>query len=556
MGDVLQIPYCCYSKVNIGHLAGDIGESASLGLPHSWVSSVSESFSEELKMQQSWEISFRLARSPGVPLYRQLAGCVVERVDKGLLAPGAVLPGTRALAKSLGVHRNTVKAAYDELLAAGWVSTAPSRGTFIAAERPRSGRSTDTRLKNDGPGESAEPHPRPEVNGVEWAAPPIAYCRTLVCSDGLPDPRLAPMAELSRAVRRALRSKRAIGVQDPRGNAGLRAAIAEMLRTSRSIRAEKDEIVLTGGRGMGLFLVAQALLSERAAVAVEQPGNQAAWRIFEECGLRVIGIPVDSRGLRTDYLERCAGVSAVYVTPARQYPTTVSMSLERRERLLAWCRKTGALIIEDDYDSEFAFESAPLPPLASMDPAASLVHIGTISRMFAPSVESGFIRARRPLATRLGRLRHIIGCDSQRVLEAALYEMAADGMLRRHLRRLRDVYRERRDQLALALRQEFGSRLKFELPEGGLAMWVEVPAEIDTCKWAESARRLGVRFSPSADYRLDRSPRGGIRIGYGAFSSPELLTMAATLRRSLPADGTRISIATQKDSDQFRRCIA
>lgn len=501
-------------------------------------------------MQEPWEINFTLARSPGVPLYLQVAGSVLDRLEKGLLAPGAPLPGTRSLAKSLGVHRNTVKAAYDELVAGGWVSTAPSRGTFIAAgtSRPGGGRQSGAARISIGTVADSEI--------VGCAPPPLPYRRTVVCTDGLPDPRLAPAAELARAIRRALRSPKTWGANDPRGNADLRAAIAEMLRTSRSIPAAPGEIIVSGGRRMSLFLVAQALLSEGSAVAVEQPGNKAAWEVFEQCGLRVVGVPVDGEGLRTDFLENCAGVSALYVTPARQYPTAVSMSPERREHLLSWSRKTSALIIEDDYDSEYQFEGAPMLPLAAMDAQASIAHIGSISRMFAPAVHSGYIRACNSAAARIARLRNTTGCDGDRIVEAALFELATDGVLRRHNRRVRSIYRERRDQLALALRQEFGNRLKFALPGGGLGMWVEPPAEIDTRAWAESGRRRGLRFAPSMEYRLDRLPHGGVRIGFAAFSNEELVTVAAALKRSLPESDVPIPPAIQEEGSQFRRCTA
>jgi len=490
-------------------------------------------------MAQSWETHFRLERSPGVPLYRQVASNVVKRVGSGLLVPGMALPGTRSLAKSLGVHRNTVKAAYDELLADGWVSTAPSRGTFIAAELARQQGGRDA------------------ASGAANSTGQLAYRRTLVCNDGLHDPKLTPATELGRALRRAVRSPRVWTEADIRGHAGLRAAIAEMLRSNRAIAATPEEILITGGRRISLCMVARALLTEGSTVAIEQPGNKAAWEIFSQCGLRVVGVPVDAEGLRVDCLEACGKVSAVYVTPSRQYPTAVSMPLQRRERLVSWCRKTGALIIEDDSDCEFEFDGAPMPALASMDTRVATIHIGTISGMFAPAIDSGYIRAPRSSTVRLARMGRLAGLCNDRIVEAALFDLAADGVLRRYLRRVRDVYRERRDQFALALRKEFGCRLRFDLPGGGLAVWMTPCAEIDTRRWAACAHRLGVRFAPATEYLLDRSPMGGIRIGFATFSNEELAAVAATLRRSFP-DGNAQTAAKsgQDDGSQLRRCTA
>lgn len=513
-------------------------------------------------MQQPWDVNFQLERTHGTPLYRQVVGSVVERVGKGLLPPGTILPGTRSLAKVLGVHRNTVKAAYDELLASGWVNTAPSRGTFIAAAVPDRGKdpssqSVTAEVRNGRSGIAVHREADKSASAAAIDVPAqLAYRRALICTDGSVDPRLAPTVEFARAFRRALRTQEGCGAQDWRGHAGLRASIAERLRSSRSMPVVADEILVTTGQRMSLYLIARALLPQGSTIAVEQPGNKAAWHAFAQCGLRIVGIPVDAKGIRTDWVANCAGIGAVYVTPACQYPTTVPLSPERRSRLLDWSRRTGALIIEEDLDSEFVFDGSPTIPMAAMDSRATVISVGSFSRIFSPEIEPGYVRASRAAIHRLARLRLAIGRNGDRLMEAALFELAAEGVLRRYLRRVRKIYRERRDRTALCFREEFGDRVKISIPAGGLAIWIELDPVIDTRAWAESALRLGVRFTSSSEYRLDHSPHGGIRVGFAALTNEELKTVAARLRRCLPERSQRYTKGIQQKDSQIRRCIA
>ena len=512
-------------------------------------------------MQQAWKLSFQLERTSTVPLYRQVADSVADRVGKGLLAPGTPLPGTRSLAKSLGVHRNTAKAAYDELLAGGWISTAPSRGTFVS-HTPPVPRVSDSRIVEEHLTKraatpvacAASSFPFGETESVFAGLP---YRCALVCTDGAPDSRLAPVPELLRALRRALKSQRSWIEHDPRGYPGLRTSIAEMLRVSRAIPAEPEEIMVTGGQRMSVYLFTRALLVDRSCIAVEQPGNKAVWQIFVQCGLRVLGVPVDSEGVSVDWLVSHPEVDAVYVTPAHQYPTTVPMSLSRRKKLLNWARESGTLIIEDGAGCEFDSDNCgPLPALAGMDVHASIVHMGPVTRVFSPSIECGFIRASRAMVSRLSRERALFGRAGDRPMEAALFDLAAEGVLRRHLRRAHNLYQERRDHMALCLKREFGNRLRFSIPRGDLAMWLEPEPALDTREWSQAARRQGVRFAPSSDYWINGLGQGGIRIGFASFSHEELAAVASTLRRCLPVAEKEYSGGNSQESTQFRRCIA
>jgi GntR family transcriptional regulator/MocR family aminotransferase len=513
-------------------------------------------------MHPSWNVNFRLERMPGKPLYRQVATTVMERVGNGILAPGSPLPGTRTLARSLGVHRNTIKAAYDDLMAAGWVSISPSRGTFISHQLPARSSDNANRSETGVLQDKVESFSHrlalteltrsPEKQVTETPA----SCCVPAWNEGLPDARLAPVSELGRALRRALKSRNVWASSDEPFSASLRAMIAETLRSSCSIPAVNEEILLTRSPRMSLHLIARTLLSDRATIAVEHPGNRAAIEIFEECGLNVLHVPVDRKGILVDRLANYSKVEAVYVTPRRQYPTTVCMAPERREQLLQWSRTTGGLIIEDDYDAEFEFDGLSMPPLAAADARLPVIYMAPCSRIFSPAVEPGYIRATRSVISRLSRMRSVIGCQSDRLLETAFFELTSDGVLRRHLRRVRSVYRERRDQCALSLKQEFGNRISFTIPHGGLAIWVNVVGGTDSRERDESAQRFGNRFVSTLDGVLGSTAIGGLRLGFAAYSQNELATRIKELGRHLSQRQERILEGSLKQRTQFRRCIA
>jgi len=495
-------------------------------------------------MLRSWEMNFSFKASSDSPIYLQLADSVADKIGRGLLSPGSPLPGTRTLAKSLGIHRNTVSAAYEELIAHGWAAAAASRGTFITGEIPlRRIRAEEVRPRTSG--RTKVTAAKPAVNSTP-ARPRLcepASAQVYTCTDGASDIRLTPICELSGAMRRAMKMQRNLVGADERGTARLRSCIAEMLRLSRGISASKDEVITTRGRQMGLYLTARAILAPGSVIAVEQPGNRMAAEAFRMCHAKVVGIPVDHEGIVVGHLHELSAtqrIDAVYVTPQHQYPTTVSMSNRRRDALLQWARQNNAIIIEDDYDHEFEYAGSPLLPLASKASAVNIIHIGSFSRIFDSSVKLGYVRASREIIQRMAEIRTVIDRQGDAVLESAFVELIQDGHVRRHIRKVRDIYRNRRDLFVTMLHREFGDRLRIEVPTGGLALWLQPVPAIDTQQWAKAAQRNGIVFQPAQEYRVDGTAGEmveGIRIGFASANESELARITLGLRRSLPVSG-------------------
>jgi GntR family transcriptional regulator/MocR family aminotransferase len=473
---------------------------------------------------RSWELGIELDASSSLPMFLQIARAVADGVRAGRLRPGDPLPGSRTLAGTLKVHRNTALAAYRELEAEGWITTSAARGTFISRalpdRRPRSFAAVPERRATPvAPGFELRPD---QVPLAHVPRPGVVHL-----SGGAPDPRLFPSAALARAFRRALRlhARTLLDYGDPRGLAKLREALAAMLRNVRGLSASADTIQLTRGSQMGLDLVARALLQPGDVVAVEAYGYKMAWEAFRRTGARLVPVPVDGDGIDLDRLEALAQAErlrAVYVTPHHQYPTTVLLSPGRRLRLLELARKKRFAILEDDYDHEFHYDGRPVLPLASADRSGTVVYLGTLSKILAPALRIGFVVAPPPVVEKLAHLRMFVDRQGDQLTEYAVAELLEDGEVQRHARRSRKIYQGRRDALCASLRRRLGASVSFQVPSGGSALWLKVSPELDARKWAECAIRNGVDLLPAWNFAFDGKPHPYFRLGYAHFSETEL----------------------------------
>ncbi|HUS67644.1 MAG TPA: PLP-dependent aminotransferase family protein [Kofleriaceae bacterium] len=472
----------------------------------------------------AWTLQLSLRPEEKTPAFLQIVRAVSAAVRAGRLRPGQRLPGSRALAASLGVHRNTVIAALAELEAEGWIEAQQGRGTFVSraiaeerAARPRTGAGLATRPSYDVPPAvgAAAPARAPRPAGV------------LDLSGGVPDLRLVPAAPLWRAYRRVLGrgARELLDYGDPRGLPRLRAALAEMLAATRGLAVGHDDLLITRGSQMGLSLVARALVRPGDAVAVEALGYRPAWDALRAAGARLVPVPVDRHGLDVEQLARASArrrLRAIYVTPHHQYPTTAVMAAARRIHLLDLARTRGFAVIEDDYDNEFHYDGRPVLPLASADPAGSVVYVGTLSKVLAPALRVGYVVAPAPVLDALAALRATTDGQGDSVTEAAVAELLEDGEVARHVRRVRRVYQARRDAMAAALRRRLAGALDFDVPAGGLALWARAARGLDVDAWAARAAAAGVLVTPGRHYDFEGRSRPFLRIGYARLVEREL----------------------------------
>lgn len=544
-------------------------------------------------VQVMWSISRVLSKptTSDAALFVRIADAIAGDIRRGALRAGDRLPSTRALARDLEVNRNTVVAAFDELIAQGWLATEGARGTRVSADLPpltpldapaeggarpdvagvrRAEKTSRTSLpslravhpkgtREKGPPRAVQPadtgergrssrratHASDKRVASVHASPGFALRDVAIAttpfgtepteyhaSIGVPDTRLVPHALLARAYRRALLArggKANLDYGSPYGTTRLREAIAVYLR-GRGLSVGTDNVMITRGSQMAIDLAARAVLRTGEVAAVEELGYQPAWRALEEAGAKLVGVPVDASGLVVDDIPKKARV--LYTTPHHQYPTTVLMSSARRMALLTHARANGMAIIEDDYDHEFHFEGRPVPPLAAMDPS-NVIYVGTLSKILAPGLRLGFVAAHANVIERLARLRLVVDRQGDHVLESAVAELVEDGAIARHARKMRRVYLERRDVLAMALRRELGDALTFDVPVGGMSMWARVAKGIDIDRWKQRAFEEGVAVAFARDFAQDRRARPFVRLGFAHLAPRELVEVTRRLRRAL-----------------------
>jgi GntR family transcriptional regulator/MocR family aminotransferase len=490
-------------------------------------------------MRRPWELVLDLDRDAALPPFLQIARSLTADIQRGRLRPGDRLPGSRRLAASLRVHRNTVLAALAELIAEGWIETAPGHGTFV------------TRALPDGRGRPLAPRLgiRAHVpTRAAFALPesPAAYRQpilppgTLNLSSGAPDVRLVPARAIGRAYRRVLALKGAdlLAYGEPEGHPALRSALASMLASTRGLPAGPDDVLVTRGSQMALTLVARALLRPGDVVAVEQLGYRPAWEAFRAAGATVAPVAIDGDGIDVDAVRRLAArtaLRAVYVTPHHQYPTTVTLKAARRMALIALARDERLAIIEDDYDHEFHFDGRPVLPMASADHAGVVVYLGTLSKILAPGLRVGYIVASPAVLRSVAAVRSLVDIQGDLATEAAIATLFEDGELQRHVARVRRVYANRREILAASLRRAFGAGVEFTLAGGGMALWVRMRMPVDVDVWARRSIERGVSWYPGRRYAFDGRSMPFARFSFAWLNERELPEAVRRMAAARPA---------------------
>ena len=470
------------------------------------------------------------------PLYAQIVDGLVGEIRAGRLTPGDRLPGTRSLAAHLGVHRNTVIAALDELVAEGWLRTQTGSATRVADELP---------------GEHGKrPRSRPRrvpftlastraSAGVDGPSPR----NVLSLAGGVPDVRLIPDVALARAHRRALRrgGTALLAYGDAAGHPFLREQLAAMLTATRALSLDAQDLIVTRGAQQALYLTARVLVSPGDVIAVESWGYPPAWDALRAAGAELVALPVDSEGLDVAALARLAArrqLRAVYVTPHHQFPTLVTLSAARRIELLELARRHRFAIIEDDYDHEVHYQGSPVLPLAHLDEHGSVIYIGTLSKVLAPGLRLGYLVAAPAVIERALGWRRIIDRQGDLSTEAAVAELFEDGEVARHIGRMRRIYARRRQALLESLDRHLPDVFAIDLPRGGMALWARAIAGDDTDAWAARALERGVEVSPASRYWFGRGGAAGFRLGFAGLDERELERAVQRLAAARCAHGS------------------
>lgn len=458
---------------------------------------------------------------------RRICDAIKGQIASGSLGPGAPLPSTRALAMEWGVSRTTVTAAYDQLIAEGYVATRQGTRARVAQGLGH-------------PAPPAKPGGVLPAGSGQLSAfgrrledvllPPAADATALTVDFRYGDlsatdfPILAWRQAVTKAI---LRRPPRLRYEDPRGAARLRIALQGYLWRARGLRCDAEQIIVVNGSQQGLDLCARLLLDPGQQAVMEDPGYSLARQVFLALGAEIVPVPVDREGMRTDTLPDAARLA--YVTPSHQFPLGVVMSAGRRRELLAWARRSGAHIIEDDYDSEYRFDIAPVPPLQALDEAGRVLYLGTVSKTLSPNLRLGYLVVPAALASSFARAKRLADRHAPSLEQEALAELIESGAYERHVRRVRRRNAERRAGLLAALATHLGDAVSVVGADAGLHVvaWLNRVTRAREDAVIARAREAGIGLYPvsplyAPDAQAERPDAAGLVIGYAGLDRPAI----------------------------------
>lgn len=516
-------------------------------------------------------------QSSGVALHRQIYDSIRGAILSGRLRSGEKLPSTRALSKTLGIARATVTMSFDSLLSEGYIEAIVGAGTFVSRALPEElmrpaaplvdpatleastpkvkARSRGRKRKDAGEQNlpnSSFPNSSPpsssrggsqgarstededKVQGyrLSWYATALRSRQWLTFSAEEPAVQLSfgrpAMAEFPMRVWNQLllhhARKRNLGLLDSPANAAgfmpLREQLAAYLSRVRAVACQPEQVIIVNGSQQGIDLVARVLIDRGDDVCIEEPGYIGAQKSFEAQGANVLPIPVDRQGIVVDALKQQErerpGFSPqlIYVTPSHQSPTGVVLSVPRRLELISWARRVGAYIVEDDYDSEYRYKGRPIPALAGLDHAGTVIYIGTLSKVLFPSLRLGYLVVPLDLAEVFTRAKWLADRHSPLLEQQVLCDFIRLGHLERHVRRMRNLYEQKRKLVIESLKLHFEGRAVVLGDAAGINVVVRIPSELDDEEIVARAKAQGIGISSTAHCYLGEAPRGEFQINY------------------------------------------
>jgi GntR family transcriptional regulator / MocR family aminotransferase len=475
------------------------------------------------------------------PLHRQVYRALRGAILGGTLRPGERMPSTRMIAAESRVSRITAVIAYDQLIAEGYAEPRRGSGTYVAAALGRDGNSRVRRLRGVPAPPRLSAYGRrisapARGNPPSWAPRPVALPYDF--RYGRPAIGDFPHATWRRLVARRARriSLGALDYGPPEGLPELRATLADYLRRARAVVCDESQIVVVNGSQQALDLVARVLLEAGDLVLLEEPHYAGARRVFEGIGARLRALPVGGEGLD---IERLSGPGrqfrAAYVTPSHQFPLGVVMSVSRRLALLDWAARTGAYVVEDDYDSEYRYVGRPIESLQGLDRTGRVLYVGTFSKVLFPALRLGYLVLPRPLVDVFRTAKALADTGSSTLEQGALADFMREGHYERHLRRSRARVAARRAALLESVAAHLGERVEVHGVDAGLHVVLRL-RDVRRERLAgliERAAAVGVGVYPATPYYLRPPPQAGLLLGYASLDEGEIRRGIERLGRCL-----------------------
>ena len=473
-------------------------------------------------------LDFHLDRDNSVALYQQITEHFKQRISDGRLPAGARLPTVRQLASELGVTRLTVQNAYAELQSAGWIESTVGRGTFVShnVNGHSFGRGMMAPLTSDG------------VISDILQVNHIVGLRSMASAS--PDPRLFPTEEFWSTLADLQADALAmISYTSSQGDPQLRVEISQDL-SERGVDATPEEVLVVAGVTQGLALISRTLAQVGDRILVEQPTYLGLLHTLKQHGVQAIGVPLDDEGPIVSELEKAIlqhRPRFFYTVPTFQNPTGICMTLERRIAVLELTAAHGVMVVEDDIYGRLAYDAPSPPPLYTLDTQGHVIYVGSYSKVLMPGLRLGFVVAPQRWADRLLSLRRATDLCSPTLLQRTLALFLRHGGLKRHLRRVLPVYRERRNTLVTALQRNLPPSIQWHLPQGGFCAWLTMPTYHPFSDLEQALLRQGWAITPGEVFLAEAAQQKSIRICYGALT-PDVINagvdvISSTIRERL-----------------------
>jgi GntR family transcriptional regulator / MocR family aminotransferase len=457
-----------------------------------------------------------------MPLFLQISNALINNIRVGRLRSGLKLPSSREFASLLKVHRKTMIAAYEELLAQGWIEMKSRKGTFVVQHLPDVSPTKISTVDIQKQYPSKTLFKIDEHRVVHFPLTNFEQPKHLIINDGFPDVRFTPMDILMRELRTVARRKH-LTYGNSAGSPYLLDALSANLNDTRGLNISEKNIMITNGAQMGIYLATKLLLKKGDQVIVGEPGYFGANLIFLQAGAKLNRVPVDESGIDVQAIEvlcKKKAVRLVYVIPHHHHPTTVTLSPTRRMKLLELASRYKFAIIEDDYDFDFHYGSSPILPMASLDHHGNIIYIGTLSKTIAPAIRVGFMIAPENFINLASNLRKGIDWQGDSLMEMAIAELYKNGTISRHIKKVVKIYRERRNHFCSLLKDAFGNQITFKIPDGGMSVWVHFN-KIDLRKLSGNASKLGLVLSDGSIYNTSTKNYNSARLGFASLDLKE-----------------------------------
>jgi len=460
------------------------------------------------------------------PVYIQVSQQIVNAIQRKYINKGTKLPGTRMLSQLLKVHRNTAVAIYEELAAQGWVEIIPNKGTFILEPGQKTKKNKIVSQKINEPYVYAKTTGFPFQKSFHLASTIQLTNAKYSINDGKPDVRLHPVHQFTRWYSAAMKRKTLVkkwNKPNEHSYSLFQTQLCNYLNATRGFHISPNNLLSTRSSEMSLYIVSQLLIKKDDVVLVGNLSNYAANMIFQQAGASIKTIPVDTDGLDINYIRKYFiknSIRCVYVCAQRDYPTMVNLSAERRLALLQLAKEYGFAIIEDDYDYDFQFEGSAMLPMASAGANGMVIYLGKLGQSLFPSFQTGFVVAPANLISEATNYLQLLDKQGDFIQEQMLSELIIEGEIYRLMKKNVVIYKQRRNFLCAQLTTYFTEIAHWEIPPGGLAIWLQFHPKISLVKLAEEAEKNDL-FIPKTILYQDKNTCA-LRFGFGHLDTEEM----------------------------------